>query len=216
MPVPAGQLVDLVLRRVRDPWGIATSRAFIRELLTHAQWMVNLASPSVLDVARMETHRTRVIYDLPTIGLTRGDLPVPLADVMRVDRIQRRDGVDLVRLDWMAYAREDAGWMRRTATDHAFWSRLGRDLLVLYPAREDDDAVTLIYVKRTAPFSSDDIVSELRDDRLPAMLALTESLILLHRRLYPAALSAMQTMDAILARLPQAGGTADLGGLSAA
>lgn len=211
MAQPAGQLVDQLLARTRDPWGIATTRTFVRELLTHAQWMVNLASPSVIDTCVMPTHRMRVLYDLATVGLTQGDVPVARDDVMRVEAVRDDQDKDLVMVEWRSYAHRDQGWVRHVAGQHRLWSRLGRDIIALYPARDIDSAVSLLYVKRTAHLTSDDITTEVRDDRLPAVLALAEGLLLTHRRLYPPAISALNTLERLLARLPRAGGHSQAG-----
>lgn len=212
MSMPAGQLTDLLLQRVRDPWGIATSRAFVRTMLTHAQRIVNLGRPGVLDVAAMETHAGRTVYDWPKVGLTSGSDAVDARDVARIDAVRTPEGLDLDGpIDWRTFAKADRDWVKRTAQRHRFWSRLGRDIIILSPARDTDGAVTLVYVKHCQALTSDDSLTEVRDDRLPAVLALGEALILIHRRLFAPAGTALQRLDAELLRLPVAGGAGQAG-----
>lgn len=206
MPQPAGQLVDQLLRRVRDPGAIGTSREYVRSFLTHAQRIVNLASPGAMQVAEMPTHKGRVIYDWPALPLTRNENRVESWEVARIDAIRDAQGVDLVRVDWRSYARVDRHWIKKVRDRPRFWSRLGRDLLVIWPAPAIDDHVTLVYVQQTADLTSDDMPTEVRDDRIPAILALGEVFILTHRRLYAAAQTATRRLDRELARLPRAGG----------
>lgn len=206
MPQPAGQLIDLLLRRVRDPEHIAITRAYTRTLLSEAQRLVNLASPGVLQVADMPTNRGRVVYDWASQPLTRNDDVIESGEVARIDAIRDNQGVDLVRVDWRSYARVDRHWIKKTRDRPRFWSRLGRDLVVIWPAPARDSTVTLVYVKLTDNLTSDDMTTEVRDDRLPAVLALAEAFILTHRRLYAAAQTALMRLDRELLRLPTARG----------
>lgn len=201
-----GQCVDIVLRRVRDPLGTAHPRADVRALLTDAQRCVNLAVPGTLAAATLPTQPERVLYDFADLtDATTGD-PVPPTVVARVERITRPDGVELIPVPWRSFGRCDPHWLRRIGGPFQLWARLGRDLVICHPAQKDPGTLTLTYVPLLPALASDDDTLALREDRTPAVLALTEALLLAQRRHWAPMRTALATLRTELARLPRTAG----------
>lgn len=200
-----GPAVDTVLQRVRDPAGLAHPRSFVRTLLTHAQRIVNLARPGALDEAVLPTQPNRCVYDF--VGLTQSGVPVDGSAVARVEGVKLDESENLRMVDWDTLAHVDRNWPRKVAGRPRVWARCGRDLVIVWPARPDTSTVTLVYTKLTAVLASDADAFELRADRLPSVLALTEALLLLRLRRFDAVPAAIAQFQALLDALPTAGGS---------
>ena len=167
----AGTLVDTLLRRVRDPSGLAHSRDFARSILSAAQRMVNAHTRSVLETVSFTTTPRQIIYPI---------LP-NFPDAVRIEAV-REDGRDLHRVDWRSLVWVDGPWFRRVDSQFRTFSIIGRDLLVIYPAQEQAVTVDVVYTKLTADLVDNDTATELSDDDLPAVVDLAESLLLLRQR----------------------------------
>lgn len=200
-----GPAVDTILQRVRDPAGLAHPRAFVRGLLTHAQRLVNLASPGALEEALLPTQPFRCIYDF--VGLTQSGVAVDPTQVARVEAVRLDESSDLPLVGWETLAQVDRRWPRKVAGYPRVWSRCGRDLVIIWPARPTPSSVILVYTKLTAVLAADADVFELRADRLPCVLALTEALLLLRLRRFDAVPEAITRFQSVLAALPAAGGS---------
>lgn len=200
-----GPAVDTVLERVRDAPGLAHPRAFVRTLLTQAQRVVNLAKPGALEEAVLPLTPTRCVYDFT--NLTRSGVAVDPTEIARVESVRRDEGEDLVAVAWETLAHVDRRWPRKLGGRARVWARCGRDLVIIWPAPADASTVMLVYTKLTAPLAADNEVFELRADRLPVVLALTEALLLLRLRRFDAVPAAVGQFKTLLDALPSAGGT---------
>ena len=160
-----------ILARVRDPSATAHSRALVRELLSEAQRLVNGGLRSVIDSASLTTSAGRQVYAIEAA----------LGSALRITGV-RDAGRDLVPVDWRCLDMARRDWWRRVAPQHQVFSLVGRDLLLLHPAKDADSTVTVFYVKKTAAFTAETDRTELPDGGDPALLDLVEALLLLRGR----------------------------------
>lgn len=171
MPDTAGTLVDTVLQRVRDPQGSAHTRAFVRDVLTKTQQLVNVATKSVTTSVTLTTD--------PWLGWYPVFASFPTAG--RIIAV-RDAGRDLVEVPWRSLAQTSHTWLRDVGPRHEAFAVIGRDLLVVYPTV--DRAVTLTLVAASAPaaLDSDDDVPALPPDVIPLWLDVAVAVLLARSR----------------------------------
>ena len=167
----AGTLIDAVLQRVRDPQGATHSRAFVRSILSQAQRMVNAQIEAVTASASLTTHRYRQFYPINSL----------LPNSVKVIGV-REDGRDLSPANWREFSAVDRRWFRAVGPRMETFSVIGRDLLILHPSLDVDSSVSVIYSKLTDDLTGDGTATELDDSDLPAVLDLTEVLLLVRAR----------------------------------
>ncbi len=164
-------LIDTVLRRVRDTQAAATSRSLVLSLLSEVQRIVNAHTGDVISSASLTTVAFKQIYKLSD--------DVPNAVKVRGVRDGSRD-LELSR--WEELARGDVQWFRRVGGQFEIFSTIGRDILVVHPARDAASSVTVDYVKLTTALTLETDTTEIDDDNIPLLLDIIESLLLLRVR----------------------------------
>lgn len=179
----AGTLIDTILQRIRDPQGSAHSRDLVRSLLSHSQRMVNARTKSVLETLALTTDPNRLFYPIAAL--------VPNA--IRVEAV-RSEGRDLSKCDWRSYQFVDAGWFRAVSDRFETWSLVGRDLLVIYPAKAITSSVDVVYSKLTNDLVAEDTATEIPDDDLPAVVDLMEAILLAKQRTFEPATEAVKRL----------------------
>lgn len=180
----AGTLVNTLLQRVRDPQGAIHSRGTVRTLLSHAQRLINAGLRATIAEATLATEPSRLIYPISAL----------LPNVIHVESV-RADDRDLADIDWRLLWHIDGTWFRRTGDRFEGFARIGRDLLVLYPAQTVTASVTVIYTALTATLEGDATPTDLDDALHSPMLDLTEALLLLRARDYAILPSALQHLQ---------------------
>lgn len=175
MPYVAGELVDRLLARVRDPDALGTSRATCRLLLTHLQRIVNCRLGYVVGTLTLATVPYQQIY--------RVSDPVQAPLAMRMLGVQEGSR-NLKKIKWPEFWYMDRAWSRAIGSAFQLWSMIGRDLLVLWPSKPGADSVTLVYAKLTNELTDDTIAIELPDETVPLVLDLAEALICYKQRVY--------------------------------
>ena len=169
----AGALVTVLLQRVRDPMGAAHSRAFALEILSDAQRFVNLAQSHVLVEETLTTEARRILYPVTA--------SLPLS--ARVEYI--RDSVrDLTRSTLSSLAHVNSRWPSRIGLTFESWVPIGRDLIVIYPAKAAASSVTVVSTKLTTAFAGEGDEVELPPEAELAMLDLAEAILLLRSRMW--------------------------------
>lgn len=169
----AGALVTTLLQRVRDPQGAAHSRAFALAILSDAQRLVNLAQRHVLVEETLTTEARRMIYPVSSL--------LPLS--ARIEYI--RDSVrDLTPTTIRALSHVDQRWPSRMGLTFESWVPIGRDLIIIYPAKTAASSVTVVSTKLTTAFAGEGDEVELPPEAEPAMLALAEAILLLRSRMW--------------------------------
>jgi uncharacterized protein YcfL len=173
MPFTAGDLVDDILNRVRDPSAGANTRAFVRLILTNVQRLLNAKFGIVLAQTALTTNPSQQVYAITA----------SVATAMRIVGV-REDTRDLVEVAWHTLWYIKRGWIRRIGTAFEVFSLVGRDLLIIYPAKSTAGTVTLVYATLTDDLATDATAIQITDDYVPLLLDWTEVILLLKSRLY--------------------------------
>lgn len=174
MPTTAGDLVDILLLRVRDPDATAHSRTFVRRVLAECQRLVNAETRAVLAEVPITVDQTNTILDVQRL--------LPWA--IRIETI--RDGIrDIPRCrSWRELAQADRLWLRRTGGRVQTWCHFTPARVLLYPAPADPVSLTFVYTLRTNDFTTDAVELQLPVNLEPAILNLAEQILLVRQRLF--------------------------------
>jgi len=171
MALLAHELIDQVLHRVRDPQGVVASRAFVLDMLSKAQQLVNAKLAFVLDETPLVTEPLRCFYPIRSL--------LPQSQTVMFVTVGNKD---LLRVPWRGFWAMKRGWPREVAEQMQLWSLVGRDVLVLWPSRRVATTVTVKSAKLTTPLVNEQSVPDLPDDVLPLVVDLAEVLVLLKMR----------------------------------
>ncbi len=172
----AGPAAEIVLRRVREYGGTATSLDFAVQVLSMCQRIVNAGIARVIGSGTLTTKKSQHLYNY------RIDLP-DAVDIIAVKSGTRQ----LFKCTTLAelYALSTT-WFRATGSRFEYFMQLGRDLLFLTPAMTADSSVTVIYSKLTTVFTSGignyNTAFELPDEDVDIALLLAEVILLLRSR----------------------------------
>jgi hypothetical protein len=170
MSETAEQATLTILRRARDPSGLATSISDTRGLLSRVQQILNLGLQAVTDESTLATDPLRQVY--------------PLTLVPRAGRViaVRQDGRDLSRAEWPVLRMIDRAWARASADRHDVWAPFGRTHLIVHPAREVAGSVTVVSVRLIPTILDGTMAMEIPDELLPPVYDIVEALLLLKLR----------------------------------
>lgn len=141
-------LIDSIARRVRDPNNTAHSRALVRDLLDRVQVLINAQEEFIITEQLLVTTPGKAIYSVQeTFG-----------DVVQVKDIDVGvTSLNFIR-SWRDLWKLSPTWLTDRASTPKGWTRIGRTLLVLYPAPSREIALTVTSVKRTTELVSEDSV----------------------------------------------------------
>jgi len=191
MPATAKELTDEVLRRVRDIHGLAHERSFVRTLLSHSQRLINTLLALVTTSSTLTSQPHQQLYSIS--GLLTGD-----DAVTRVLAIREGDR-DLVRVsDYRQLSHLDLHWLRAIGTRHEHWTHIGRDLLVIYPAKTIATSLTVIGSKVTTDLTGEATELELPNEYHDYVLMLTEIQLLAKQRDLGQALRQLKRLSDLL------------------
>lgn len=191
MPAVAKTLIDEVLRRVRDVHGLAHSREFTRTIVSHCQRLINASLGIVTTSTAFATYAHQQFYSIS--GLLTGD-----EAIVKVKSI--RDGAkDLTPVtNIKQFAHLDLRWVRAVGPSFNSWTHLGRDLLVIYPAKSINSSVTIIGTKLTIALTGEDTALELPDEYHDHVISLAEVMLLAKQRDLSAAIRQLQRLSTAL------------------
>jgi len=168
-----GPIIDTLLRRVRDPHAIGTSRTFARTALSHAQRVYNTRMGFVLATETFTTYARRLVYSVTE------NLPLSA----RILSVRNNAGVDLdYEARWRELSAYSESWFRTTSTQHKVYSLIGRDLLILYPGKTADSTVSVLSTKLTTHFANDASVVEIPDANIDKVIDIAEFIVTLRNR----------------------------------
>lgn len=173
MAETAGNLTSELLIRVRDPQGSIRNRVFARDILDRCQKIINASQALVIASQSFALEQSRLVYD---VSGTITDLVE-----VRAVRWQDRDLDETTLTELKGYSRT---WFRDTADDPLAFARVGRDLLIIYPAPNAVINVDVIYTKLTTDFTAESIAIELSADNVDIMLDLAEIILLMQQRAF--------------------------------
>jgi hypothetical protein len=180
----ASILIDEVLTRVRDPQAAAHSRAFVLARLSDAQRFLNGALHLVISTATLTTNAYQQFYSVSGL-LTTTLRPIGV----------RENGRDLATFrDLLQFQHLDLRWFRRAADRFEVWCPVGRDLLVVYPAKRAASSVTVIFAALTTALAAEQDQTEIPDEYLDPMLRLVEAMLLVKQRDIGAAVALLEQL----------------------
>lgn len=186
----AGEVSEQLLRRVREEGGLGTTQDFAIQTLSHCQRIVNAGLRSAVESNTLTTKAKQLIYSY------RDADQLPNA----VDIISIKDGNrTLQRVTSLAeLCAYDTNWFRATGKQHDVWLQLGRDLLIIYPAKTADSTLTVNYSLLTEEFvdyaKSHNVIFDLPQENVDIALGLSEVILLLRSRMLPEAQKRMETL----------------------
>ena len=175
MPDVAKTLTDQVLRRVRDVHGLAHSRALVRTLLSHSQRLLNSLLGIVTTSTSFTTYAHQQFYQISGL-LTSADA---ITKVMAV-KDGSRDLTHLVNIRQLNHL--DMRWVRALGPRFDAWTQLGRDMLIIYPAKTLNSTVTIVGAKLTTELTGEDTALELPNEYHDHIISLTEIMLLAKQR----------------------------------
>lgn len=167
----AGTYVDIVMRRTRDPNAVGLTRAFVRDLISRSQRMVNAQMRTVKESLTLATNPNQQFYPV-TINAPAS---------VRVEYVREGDR-DLRKVTIQELSEADTKWFRKVADRFELWAPVGRDQIVVHPAKAITSSVEVIYTKLTDELIDDTILAELPEDDMTHVLDLAEMLTLLKQR----------------------------------
>lgn len=189
----AEQATLTVLRRARDPGGLATSSAVARDFLSRVQQIANLGLQAVLVESTLVTDPQRQVYPLTLVP-----------EAGRVIAVRQGER-DLSRAAWTWLRHVDRRWSRAVGARLEAWAPLGRTHLILHPGLPDAASVTVVSVKITTALSDPTVLLELPDELLPPVYDLAEALLLLKLRKLEAVTDLRARVESRIAALQRRG-----------
>lgn len=141
-------LIDSLARRVRDPNNTAHPRDLVRDLLDRVQVLVNAKEEFITTEQPLITTPGKAIY---SVQATFGDV------VLVKDIDLGATSLNFIT-SWRDLWKLSPTWLTDVAPTPNGWTRIGRTLLVLYPAPNREIVLTVTSVKRTTELVSEDSV----------------------------------------------------------
>lgn len=175
MPDVAKTLTDQLLRRVRDVHGLAHSRDLARLTLSHCQRLINSLLGIVTTSTTFATYAHQQFYQIS--GLLTGTDAI--VKVMAV-REGARDLAPLENIRQLAHL--NTRWVRELGPRFDAWTHLGRDMLIIYPAKQANSSVTIIGAKLTTELTGEATELELPNEYHDHVISLAEVMLLAKQR----------------------------------
>jgi len=172
----ADQLVDDLLRRVRDQQGSTHPRATVRDLLDRAQVLYVRHTGTLIRERTFTATPTRALYPLDPTDTLR------IVDIFVTDTQER-----LWPVHWQQLVHQfgQLWWRTQRATGPTTWANVGTTLFALWPAPTiagGDIDLTIRDQRRPAALGDDTVEIELPAEYHPAMLDFCETVLLLRGR----------------------------------
>jgi hypothetical protein len=170
MPETALDATNSLLRRARDPGGLATTVDEAMSLLSRAQQLLNLGLQAVIDETVLATAPYQQLYALSA---------VPRAG--RVIAI-RQEGRDLSTTAWSTLKHTSRGWSGDVGDRFELWAPLGWTYILLYPMVPYVAEVTVVSVRLIEPIASGSTNLVIPDELTPPLFDIAEALLALKMR----------------------------------
>lgn len=175
MPDVAKSLTDQVLRRVRDVHGLAHSRDLARTILSHAQRLINSLLGIVTTSTTFTTYPHQQFYQIS--GLLTGSDAITKVMAVKEDS---RDLTHLINIRQLHHL--DTRWVRAIGPRFDAWTQLGRDMLIIYPAKTVGSTVTIVGAKLTTALTGEDTALEMPNEYHDHIVSLAEIMLLAKQR----------------------------------
>lgn len=167
----AGDLINIIAKRVRDTNNTAHTRAFVRDLLDRAQVVLNARTQSVLVTTNLACTAHQALYTVES-DLTTTTEVTSIRDQNR----------PLDRADWRTLRRVSPTWLEDESGDVVQWAPIGRSLFILSPRPPDGRTVEVIGTKITATLSDDTTVLEMEAEKEDILMDLVTAMLLIRQR----------------------------------
>ena len=171
MSTPAGNVINDVLRAVNDVEASGHSRSLVLDLVSHAQRLVNYIIGAVVTTGNITLEEDRMVYPVSAL----------LSDYLRPITAHYK-GEQIISVDFDELALLDSSWPRGKSGEVSFYSPVGLDLMIFYPAVKKSETVTLTYVKDTGDIPGEGTNMSLPDHLISPVTFLATSLLLLRQR----------------------------------
>ncbi len=179
--------VDLLQQRIRQEGNIAVTQNFATEVLSRCERLINAYLRRVTASTSFTTTAYTTIYNY------RATLTAAI-DIMSVTESNRE--IPFATMD--ALSAYDQIWFRRTGTRFEFWTQIGRDAFILYPAKVANSAVTVEYSKLVAGYTTyasvASVAFELPRDDAEYAIALAEIILLARSKQFTTIQERMKTL----------------------
>jgi hypothetical protein len=149
-------------------------------MLSHAQRALNTYTRSEVSEVVLATVANVTLYTVPST-------------LARVDLV-RFGAKDLVKFRLTQLWARDKNWLTAQGTNFAIWSRIGRQVIAVVPAKAAASSVTLVGPTLLADLTATTDVLNVRDDQLTTLTEILEALMTLRLRLFPAFQSVMERL----------------------
>jgi hypothetical protein len=159
-----------LLRRARDPGGLATTVDEAMSLLSRAQQLLNLGLQAVIDETVLPTIADEQLYSLTQ---------VPQAG--RVIAV-REEGRDLSTTAWTTLRHTNRAWSQAVGDRFELWAPLGWTHILLYPAKPYPAEVTVVSVRLIEPIADGSTTLVIPDELTPPLYDIAEALLALKMR----------------------------------
>jgi hypothetical protein len=172
MATLASTILASVSRRARDASQTAHSASFILSLLDRVQGLVNVQQQSLQATIAYSNTQAKTLYSLTE------DLPglVVISNVRLGN--QRLDEIT----PWQNLFKLSPTWLTDTASQPQGWSRLGQDLIAVWPAPSTNITLNFQGVAATAPLNNSGQDLELAFEDEDIIRELMVALLLLRQR----------------------------------
>lgn len=169
----AGLVVDVVLNRVRDAGASGASRALVLSILSETQRIANLLGRYVIQTTTLNTVANKQVYRISS----------ELSGAARVLNVTE-GGRDLSEVRWQSLFALDRNWRKTTNSRFELWAVVGRELLIVHPAKTTASSVDVSHVKLLDPLTSETQATELDDEELVEAIEFAVILLLLRQRTF--------------------------------
>lgn len=169
----AGAVATILIERVYATGGIAHTQDWVIALLSKTQRVTNAYIKSVRSSTDLAVLAEKLIYKL------RDDLASAI-DVTKITESRGGDDENVEHVsDLMELSSYDVNWFRNiTGSRYETWTQLGRDLLVIYPAKAAPGTATVHYTKLTNALTVAGSAFELPDEDVHIASDLAEIVLL--------------------------------------
>lgn len=170
MATTAGTLIASIARRVRDPNQTAHTAAFTRDILDRMQVVLNAKQNYVFATNTITATQGKTLYSVET------DIPgaIEVVEVLS-------NGTELDETSWRNLHRVAATYLSDSGTT-GFWAKIGKSLVVLYPAPNNPVSLTFKYVKYTAEITDDNIQLEVTEEGEDILRDMVTAVLLIRQR----------------------------------
>ena len=160
----AHEWIDLLRKRTRTEGVVPHSDAFMLDVLSKAQRMVNARKQHVLVEEAFNTSPYQIVYDLRTT----------FPDAIDIVRIEKSE-VRLIHLaNWRQLWLMSSGWFRQTGTTARVWSKIGRTHFIIWPGVATAYSVNVLYSKLCNKLEENVTALEVDDDEMYEVLRVAE------------------------------------------